>query len=217
MQQSNNDKKPSLTWSTPSTNNPTPAAKSQPSASLALPKAVPNTGSTARYIGIFAGGLIFGVVVAWGWSALRSSNSDIATKGKAVATTNTTSTTKTAKNGATNTASVAAGVALESADIDVTSPQRAGQSVIINSVSVSKPTWVVVYDNNAGKPGNVLGAQLFFASTNGIVTLLRPTMAGKTYFIGRAVDNGDRKFQKASDTPLADENGNPILVTFTTN
>jgi len=185
--------------------------------SLALPKMAPNnSNTTARYAGIFVGGLIFGVVVAWGWSALRNSNDTVATKGNTVATTNnTTSTTKSTKTD--NAASVAAAVALGSADIDVTSPQRAGQSVIINSVSVSKPTWVVIYDNNADKPGNVLGAQLFFSSTNGVVTLLRPTMAGKTYFIGRAVDDGDRKFQKASDKVLTDANGDPVLVPFTTN
>ena len=184
---------------------------------LALPKATPSKSNTARYMGIFVGGLVFGVVVAWGWSALRNPSNNVATKGNAVTTTSTTSNTKTAANTTANTASVAAGVTLGSTDIDVTSPQRAGQSVIINSVGVSKPTWVIVYDNNQGRPGNVLGAQLFFTSANGTVTLLRPTMAGKTYFIGRAVDNGDRKFQKTSDTPLADENGNQVLITFSTN
>lgn len=221
MQQSNNDKKPSLSWSTPNANSSAPTSTKQSSTSmpLALPKVALNNGNmTARYTGIFVGGLIFGVVVAWGWSALRNSSDTVATNGNTPAATNsTTSSTKTTKNDTTSTASVAAGVTLDSTDIDITSPQRAGQSVIINSMSVSRPTWVVVYDNNAGKPGNVLGAQLFFTSTSGIVTLLRPTMAGKSYFIGRAVDDGDRKFQKASDKVVTDANGNAVLVPFTTN
>lgn len=217
MQQSSNekssDKKPGLTWSTPNATAPMVAvnnAKQSP-AQLALPKASPTNGSTARYVGLFVGGLVLGVAVAWGWSALRNSGERVAVK-------NTAAEVKTTKDQMGDArASVAAGVVLENSDIDVASPQSAGQSVSINRVTVSQPTWVVVYDNNAGKPGNVLGAQLFFTSTGGAVTLLRPTMAGKTYFIGRAIDDGDRKFQKVSDSIVADANGNPVLVTFTTN
>jgi len=210
MQQPNNDKKPSLSWSTPAASNgSTPTtAKTQTSTPLTLPKMSPNNGNmTARYVGIFVGGLIVGVVVAWGWSSLRHANS-VATNAKnTVASTNSATSTSTASTKNTS----------NSAALAITSPQHAGLSIAINHVEVSKPTWVVVYDSTNGKPGNVLGAQLFFTSGSGTVTLLRPTMAGKTYLVGRSIDNGDGKFQKASDHAIADANGDPELTPISAN
>ncbi|HEY6021035.1 MAG TPA: hypothetical protein VIY48_14355, partial [Candidatus Paceibacterota bacterium] len=226
----NNDKKPGLSWSTPASSNTSSAIKQPSSNSLNLPKMSPNNGNaTARYAGIFVGGLIVGVVFAWGWSAITHKNDAVATSSTStVATTNgTTSSTKTSSTktaATTNTkataaanTSVAGSVVLGNAELTITSPQKAGQSVAVSKVEVSKPTWVVVYDDNNGTPGNVLGAQLFFSTGSGTVTLLRPTMAGKSYLVGRSIDNGDHKFQKASDQVVVDATGAPILATLTAN
>ena len=102
-------------------------------------------------------------------------------------------------------------------ELIVPSPQQAGQSVIVTQAAVSSPTWVVVYENQGGAPGNVLGAQLFYTSGPGIVTLLRGTEAGQTYYVGRSVDNGDHKYTKADDKPALNTDGSMQTVTFTAN
>jgi len=79
---------------------------------------------------------------------------------------------------------------------------------------VSAPTWIVVYENNAGQPGNALGAALFFPENQGgTVELLRGTTAGKSYLATEQVDNGDRKFSLKDDQFLS-EDGVPQWVTF---
>lgn len=217
MQQPNNDKKPGLSWSTPSSANSanTAAPKQQaPSVPLTLPKMSPNNANpAARYVGTFVGGLIVGIILAWGWWAVAHKDNTAVTA-NGTATVNKTETSAATTKGS---ASAASDIVLEGGELTVASPQTAGQSVHIDNATVSKPTWVVVYDDLNGKPGNILGAQLFFTSGSGIVTLLRPTMAGKTYLVGRSIDDGDRKFQKGSDQPVADANGNPIVTSFTAN
>jgi hypothetical protein len=89
-------------------------------------------------------------------------------------------------------------------------------------VVVSQPTWVVIYEDHAGVPGNALGAALFLpqsgnAAQSGTVELLRGTLPGQTYFAGEALDDGDKVFSLASDKPVRDAQGNPVLVEFTTN
>ncbi len=99
----------------------------------------------------------------------------------------------------------------------VTTPQKAGLSVAISKADVSGVTWVVVYEGQNGKPGNVLGAAIFSPDhESGTVDLLRTTLAGQTYFVTEHSDNGDRKFS-LKDDPLLTENGQPTWVTFTAN
>ena len=51
------------------------------------------------------------------------------------------------------------------------------------------PTWVVVFENLGGKPGNALGAKMVFpGDTSGTVDLLRGTTAGQSYFVGEYVE-----------------------------
>jgi len=156
------------------------------------------------YAGIFVGGIVLGVVLAWGWSAIHS-GSTVATKttDKEVATTSGTSATTNTdeSNGA----------------LVVHSPQVAGQSVSIADVEVQSPTWVVVYEDNNGTPGNALGAQLFFTSGAGVVTLLRATEVGQSYLVGTSVDNGDHRYSKASDKPTTNADGSLATVTITAN
>jgi hypothetical protein len=101
--------------------------------------------------------------------------------------------------------------------LTVASPQKAGLEVAVSNVNVSEPTWVVVYESRQGKPGNVLGASLFFAGgTSGTIELLRGTVAGQSYFVTERTDNGDHKFSLANDQ-LVLTDGQPSWTTFTAN
>ncbi len=95
------------------------------------------------------------------------------------------------------------------------SDQTAGDAVTVASVETSKPTWVAVREDNNGVMGNILGASRVDAgaSNNIVVNLLRPTMAGKDYFVVLFTDNGDRTFDYKTDMPV-DSNGSPFSQTF---
>ena len=89
--------------------------------------------------------------------------------------------------------------------------------VAVAAVDVSTPTWVVVYEDNNGVPGNVLGAGLFTSSNkSGVVELLRGTLPGQTYFVGESRDDGDRMYSMTNDPATRDQSGNPVLTTFQT-
>lgn len=167
-------------------------------------------GNTAKYAGMVVVGVIAGVLIAWGWSSWRPSPAST-TNGTATTTSSTTS-TSTGGTTAVDTSTAS----LSSASLSITSPQPAGDSVAVASAIVSAPTWVVIYEDNNGKPGNALGAALFFpGSPSGTVELLRATTAGKTYLAVKQVDNGDRKFSLKTDQLLA-EGGQVQWVTFET-
>ncbi len=167
----------------------------------ALPSA-PSTSNTAKYIGMLVGGIVIGVLLAWGYSSLHGSPSTVATTNVNATSTSGTKSTTTKPNTA-----LAADVSLASSGSDtlnVPQSQNAGMSVTVTKAVVSKPTWVVVYDNVGGKPGNALGAQMFFKTQGGTIALLRPTIAGKTYFVGERIDNGDHVYSKSSDSAVGD-------------
>jgi hypothetical protein len=101
-------------------------------------------------------------------------------------------------------------------NITVASPQQAGFAVAVSKIMVKQPTWLVVYENNNGTPGNAIGAGLFFAdSTSGTIELLRATLPGQSYLVGQSLDDGDKIFSLATDKPVRDEKGNPLFTEFT--
>lgn len=153
----------------------------------------------AKLAGWVAAGLVAGVIVAWAGTSLLSRNAP---------SSNATSSTV---SGTQETATPGQG---SSGALTVNSPQKAGLSIAA-SASVSQPTWVAVYESQNGKPGNVLGAALFFPGQgSGTVELLRGTAAGQTYFATLQTDNGDHKFSLHGD-PLLTEGGAPLWVSFT--
>lgn len=174
-----------------------------------------------KTFGIFAAGIIVGLIVGWGWFSLRTDDKIADNSGAATTTTNT-NTGSTSGNTAvtapatTNTQGASTGTS-SSGSLTLTSPQDAGFAVMVSDIAVGVPTWVVVYDNVGGKPGNVLGARMFFpGDKSGTVTLLRATNAGQTYFAGEYVDNGDHSFSKQSDTLVTSITGSPLQAQFTT-
>ncbi|KKW35871.1 hypothetical protein A2852_02490 [Candidatus Adlerbacteria bacterium RIFCSPHIGHO2_01_FULL_54_23] len=182
-----NNQQGGLSWTVPVS---VPAVKEKISnAAPALVHAKPaqKLGNAAKYAGFFAVGVIAGILLAWGWSAWRVSISS----------------TFAETGSSQNTGSA---LEEESAGLVVATPQRAGISVQISEVSVSAPTWIVVYENNGGEPGNALGATLFFPSSKqGAITLLRGTVAGQTYLVGKRADDGDRRFSLTKDAPLTED------------
>jgi hypothetical protein len=150
--------------------------------------------STAKYAGFIAGGVVIGMLIAWGFTGMRGSENS---KGEAVETMSATTTAEAASN-----------------SLKILSPQLAGNEVVVSSINVTAPTWVVVYDNVGGSRGNALGAALFFpGQSGGTVELLRPTLAGKSYLAYEQLDNGDRKFSLKDDTYVA-TNGAAQWVKF---
>jgi len=94
--------------------------------------------------------------------------------------------------------------------------QEAGTTVRIETVSFDSPGWVAIHEDDSGKPGRILGAQLFDAGkNNGTVTLLRATVPGKTYYAALLSDNGDRTFDKTTDLPIT-VGGSAVIATFQT-
>src|SRR3989344_3522676 len=189
-----------LSWSTPSSAETT---KETIKTAPVLPQAKPikRIVGAAKYAGFFALGVIAGILIAWGWSAWRVDISSTSAQ---------TGTEAGAEN--KNTASPAA-----EGGLVVVTPQRAGLSVQVESAAVSAPTWIVVYENRNGEPGNALGATLFFPEGRALgVTLLRATVPGQTYLVEKRLDDGDRRFSLSKDAPI-NESGTPKFTQFTAN
>jgi hypothetical protein len=239
----NNQKQSSLSWSQPPqgsgnaggakpisqvASSPVQSKISAPQATAkpvmpAPKKATSNGGSGAgRMAGIFAAGIVVGLVIGWGWFSLRTTPVEVAThtdstsQTGSVAKGGTGSETSGSTSGVSAGSSVApSGVAGSATGLSV-GVQSAGTQVAVSSVSVSAPTWVVVFDNNKGKPGNALGAALFFpGQKSGTVELLRATVVGNSYLVGEYVDNGNHIFSKQEDTQVHDLTGAQMLVEFT--
>ena len=94
--------------------------------------------------------------------------------------------------------------------------QIAGSQVTIASLNVEKSVWVAIHEDNAGKPGNVLGAGHFAKVTmSAVVDLLRNTIVGHTYYAMIHIDDGDGKFDLKKDMPLTDSSGAMVMTKFT--
>lgn len=100
-----------------------------------------------------------------------------------------------------------------------TMSQPAGMSVLVSHAKLSAPvSWVAVHDDNNGDLGNVLGARSFAAGEYKQISvpLLRGTVTAKKYHVGIYIDNGDKKFDRKTDTMIRAEDGEMVGVTFLT-
>lgn len=222
--QQNEEQKNGLSWSAPQSQQSSQSqlqrqpAPAQKALAPVQPKLSPAQSSAGKYVALLVTGVIAGVLIAWTWSAMRSSGTPVATS-TATSTAQIkkqTEVPKTALEPQGGEAAAAAPGAAEGSDssLMVMNLQAPGDSVAIAKAVVSSPTWVVVYEDNSGKPGNALGAALFFPDKqSGSVELLRPTVSGKSYLITKQVDNGDRKFSLKGDLPLT-EGGVQMWVTL---
>ena len=114
--------------------------------------------------------------------------------------------------------SALADISAASAENDTISAddQPAGSSVAV-AVKLEKGAWVAVHEDADGKPGKILGAQLFPAGTHlGKIDLLRATSAAKKYYAMLHSDSGDHTFDATADAPVKNAAGDAIMHAFRT-
>ncbi len=232
--------KPTLSWSQPANTSgskpstqATPAASSftppQPQSKPVAAAPVAPTSNTGMYVGIFVAGLIVGAAVGWSLTSSSGSSKTADTSDTAATATSTmlmasstpTSTDSTTTTSTTNTPAVTSDSDTQTGSmsndaITVAPSQVAGFNVAVSKINVTQPTWLVVYEDHNGTPGNAIGAGLFFAgATSGTIELLRATLPGQTYLVGQSLDDGDKVFSLTTDKPVRDAEGNPLFTTFT--
>ncbi len=209
--------KPTLSWSQPVAANgnakpaaPVAPAKTTPTSSAAT-QAQSNMGT---YVGIFVAGLIIGALIGWGITTGKSGTPSGTASSTSMASTSG-ATNITSSTGSTASVDLSGSSAGSNSGVTVASPQTAGFAVTISKVSITQPTWLVVYEDHNGTPGNAIGAGLFFpGSTTGTVQLLRATLPGQSYFVGQSLDDGDKIFSLQNDKPVRDAQGNPLFTEF---
>ncbi|MDB5224653.1 MAG: hypothetical protein JWO43_275 [Candidatus Adlerbacteria bacterium] len=228
MQQQNGQQKNGLSWNDPNankgsnnnssgsnnssqnnSNNNSHKPQSTPTSTVSNDAAAMST-TTTKVVAIFIGLVILLALIIWAVVAMRAANngSTSATGSSTVVMTGgETSTTTTASGTGT-----AGGVTLPATGTEpsatsgdlVVGNQPAGNSVKVSGLTVSTPTWVVVYDENNGKPGNVIGAAMVFSGQSSVsVSLLRKTVSGHTYMVGlSSTNNGSHTYSKSTTKPL---------------
>ena len=194
--------KPKLEWSAPSAPPPMPKHISS-----VLPTPMTKSGPVFSWFSAVIG-FAAGVLAMLFWAQVLSPSAVPEKKeGPIVSATSTPQSNRVV----TNTAS--AGYLQDS--VTLVSPQSAGHSVMLTSISVSVPTWAVVYDEEDHLPGKALGAQLFFpGQTSGVITLVRATVSGGTYLVGLQVDDEDHVYEHYTDPQVIDADGRSVLAPF---
>lgn len=182
-------------------NNPNKNLPYSQSAQPVAPKS-----ETGTYIVIAIIAFVFGLGSGWLWT-----QKNVAPSGEIKNSQNTASTSK--ELGVTPAENLVTGNSILVKD------QTAGIEVAVERVVLTSTAWVVVReDDGAGKPGKILGAQLFDAGVGaGKVELLRGTEAGKTYYAMIYSDNGDRAFDPKLDQPILGSTSQPVMAVFRAN
>ena len=98
------------------------------------------------------------------------------------------------------------------------SDQNFGTPVSVDSVVLDRTSWVVVYEDNAGVPGSILGAHVYDKGTvtDAQITLLRSTVPELIYYVKIHADDGDRAFDFKKDLAVVDESGQELVDTVMT-
>lgn len=97
----------------------------------------------------------------------------------------------------------------------VMSDQYPGNVVYLSSVQMDKAGWVEIHKDNNGQPGAIIGSAWAPAGISPVkVTLTEPLIDGSTYYAMLHSDNGDQKFNAATDLPIKDANGNIVMRVF---
>ncbi len=95
--------------------------------------------------------------------------------------------------------------------------QTTGNAVIIDTVLLGAPGYVAIHTMTGSKPGPILAnSQLLQAGTYKIVSIAMPSAltTWNNYAAMLHTDNGNGSFDAKDDSPITDEKGNPIMVTF---
>ncbi|HEX8994134.1 MAG TPA: hypothetical protein VF803_02680 [Candidatus Paceibacterota bacterium] len=148
-------------------------------------------------------GIVIGLIVGSTWSSVHKN-----TTGSMPAQTASTTTQKVSQQPASH-------VDESGATIVTPAIQDPGTSVTITALSIRGPVWAVVYEDNDGVPGRILGAGRFTPDrTSGTIELERMTLPGLTYFVGLTYDSADHTFSTDNNPPILDRDGERILTRF---
>ncbi len=156
--------------------------------------------------GMILGGVALVALIAVLIGTQNSDVSEVAVDDATVATTTIASTTFGMQ-----------GIITANATDDVrVGDQKAGDAVVLERVSLSRPGWIAIREEIAGQPGNILGAAWFGAGVHeGVVPLLRETKPGATYNAFIFADDGDKQFNNLKDVPVT-RDGLLLLMRFDT-
>lgn len=93
--------------------------------------------------------------------------------------------------------------------------QPAGSRVLVSKVSLGERSWLAVRDDQNGAPGWILGAKRLEPGDHdeAVIELLRPTVAGRSYFIFIYRDDGDMAFDHTKDI-LTTRGAAPLTFSF---
>ncbi len=167
------------------------------------------TKQTQQFLGIF----IIGVVIGTGIVQLWKNDTKKIEDDTVIATTTTEllGNTKESAIGQSTLRTFSGTPANLRAGISVTD-QKAGDSVAVTDLLLVDNRWIVVYEEGSGGQSTlILGAvRAHKEDAMIVVPLLRPTLAGKKYYVGIANDSGDDVFDARADA-LPE---NPVIVSF---
>lgn len=155
---------------------------------------------------VIIGAAVVVLVIGGAWLAMRGSQDDMDDTEVTLSTT-TAPTTTTVES----TTNIPKGTVTATSDGEsvVVSSQKAGETVAIQAMSLTRASWIAVRDDMS-----ILGAAWFPSSaTSGSVDLQRATVAGKSYRVVIYVDDGDKKFDLHADQ-LVSSDGAPVGVAF---
>jgi hypothetical protein len=96
--------------------------------------------------------------------------------------------------------------------------QTAGNAVILDTVLLNTPGYVIIHKKVGSKPGTILASsQLLQAGVYKIVSIAMPEAlkTWETYVAMLHKDSGDGTFNAADDTPIVNDAGAEIMVDFT--
>jgi hypothetical protein len=95
--------------------------------------------------------------------------------------------------------------------------QKAGNSIVIDEVSLQKPGYVVIHADDKGKPGAIVARSgLVSAGTKQDLVINYAAKAGTVYYVMLHSDNGDGKFDAAKDLPIMGADAMAVMASFTT-
>ena len=95
--------------------------------------------------------------------------------------------------------------------------QTPAETAMISFVDLAEVDWVVIHQNNEGKPGTIMGSSDFLSSgetRDFSINLSRASEDGEQLFAMPHKDNGDGVFNAADDVPVKSEDGNVMFMKF---
>lgn len=165
-----------------------------------------NNSTSAKVVTALIIGLIIGFGAGAFWqaerrgSAVTEGTATVVDKKEAPVAAAKTETKQDAAVGASKPKDAATAAADGNAAI-LAQDQAAGDTALISQVISGEPVWVAVREEQSGEFGNILGVAKIPGGTHRavLVELLRPTSAGRKYFVVLYRDVGEAAFNYRED------------------